>query len=171
MCLYFSLVFLRRAHFCCCMCSFQLPVSLLMKKVPSNMFFLCLALSYGLISALLCLVTSFNGLIMGRLCLGIAESGVYSGALLLISQYFTREEMAGKIASMRSALGCAFVCFFIVFSFVFALLRCFYVAVGCSCGFGLCCASVQHIRHAGQPDGRHFRILFAATRRHRWNER
>lgn len=69
-----------------------------------------LATIWGIIATLTGLAQGFGSLIACRLLLGIAESGLFPGLILYLTVFYTKRELAGRIAflAIGSSLGGAF---------------------------------------------------------------
>lgn len=80
------------------LCSCQMPANYLMKRLPTNVFFMSITVAWGLTSSLFCLVTGLPGLIVLRILLGAAEAGSFSGTMVMLSLLFRPEEMASLLA-------------------------------------------------------------------------
>jgi MFS family permease len=88
-------------------CVSILFVGYLLGQIPSNMFLnrtrpsrymgICMAL-WAIVSALTALSKDFTGLLLTRFFLGITEAPYYPGAVYLLSMFYTRKEVATRIA-------------------------------------------------------------------------
>jgi MFS family permease len=82
-------------------------VKYLLGQIPSNMFLnrtrpsrymgSCMAL-WAIVSALTALSKDFTGLLLTRFFLGVTEAPYYPGAVYLLSTFYTRKEVATRIA-------------------------------------------------------------------------
>ncbi|KAF4556376.1 MFS-type transporter-like protein 11 [Elsinoe fawcettii] len=82
-------------------------VGYLLMQVPSNMFLtktrpsiylsICM-IGWATVSACTALVQNYNGLVATRFLLGFVEAPYYPGALYLLSIFYTRKELATRIA-------------------------------------------------------------------------
>lgn len=89
----------------------QVPSNLLMNKLGKPSLYLCIAMMvWGAISALTAAVHNFAGLVTVRFILGFVESPFFPGALFLLSCFYTRRELALRIALLYSGslISCAF---------------------------------------------------------------
>ncbi|EUC28382.1 hypothetical protein COCCADRAFT_109327 [Bipolaris zeicola 26-R-13] len=76
----------------------QIPSNMLLNRVrPSRYMGVCMAL-WAVVSALTALSKDFTGLLLTRFFLGITESPYYPGAVYLLSSFYTRKEVATRIA-------------------------------------------------------------------------
>ncbi|KAH8653245.1 major facilitator superfamily domain-containing protein [Tricladium varicosporioides] len=94
-------------------CISILFVGYLLMQVPSNMLMsssrirpsiymaICMA-AWAVISALTAVVKNYTGLVMVRFFLGVAEAPFYPGALYLLGIFYTRKEVATRIAILYS---------------------------------------------------------------------
>ncbi|KZZ91134.1 Major facilitator superfamily domain, general substrate transporter [Moelleriella libera RCEF 2490] len=83
----------------------QLPSNMLMassKVRPSLYMGVCMAL-WGVVSGLTAVANSYSGLVLLRFFLGVVEAPFYPGALFLLSIYYTRKEVATRLAILYSA--------------------------------------------------------------------
>ncbi|KAF1950354.1 MFS general substrate transporter [Byssothecium circinans] len=88
-------------------CVSILFVGYLLGIVPSNMFLnrtrpsrymgTCMML-WAIVSALTAVSTNFTGLLLTRFFLGLTEAPYYPGAVYLLSSFYTRKELATRIA-------------------------------------------------------------------------
>ena len=69
-----------------------------------------LATTWGLIATLTSLVQSFGGLIICRLLLGIAESGLFPGLVIYLTLFYTKRELAVRIAFLAVGAALAGAC-------------------------------------------------------------
>jgi MFS family permease len=88
-------------------CVSILFVGYLLGQIPSNMFLnrtrpsrymgICMML-WAVVSALTALSKNFTGLLLTRFFLGVTEAPYYPGAVYLLSTFYTRKEVATRIA-------------------------------------------------------------------------
>ncbi|KAF1942018.1 MFS transporter [Clathrospora elynae] len=88
-------------------CVSILFVGYLLGQIPSNMFLnrtrpsrymgICMML-WAVVSALTALSKDFKGLLLTRFFLGLTEAPYYPGAVYLLSMFYTRKEVATRIA-------------------------------------------------------------------------
>lgn len=93
-----------------------LQVGYVLMQIPSNMFLtrtrasiympVCM-MGWAVISACTALVTNFAGLAACRFFLGFVEAPFYPGVLYLLSIFYTRKELASRIAIMYTGQICA----------------------------------------------------------------
>lgn len=88
-------------------CVSILFVGYLLGQIPSNMFLTrtrpsrymgCAMMLWAIVSALTAVSKDFTGLLMTRFFLGITEAPYYPGAVYLLSIFYTRKEVATRIA-------------------------------------------------------------------------
>lgn len=85
----------------------QLPSNLLLTRVrPSIYLGLAMAI-WGAISAAQASVQSFGGLLACRIMLGVMEAPFFPGAIMLMSSWYTRAELAYRIAWFYSGAALA----------------------------------------------------------------
>lgn len=58
----------------------------------------CAMMMWAVVSALTAVCNNFTGLLMARFFLGICEAPYYPGAVYLLSIFYTRKEVATRIA-------------------------------------------------------------------------
>lgn len=68
---------------------------------PSIYMGLCMAV-WAIVSALTAMVKNYTGLVLVRFFLGVSEAPFYPGALYLLSIFYTRKEIAARIAILYS---------------------------------------------------------------------
>lgn len=88
-------------------CVSILFVGYLLGQIPSNMFLnrtrpsrymgICMML-WAVVSSLTALSKNFTGLLLTRFFLGVTEAPYYPGAVYLLSMFYTRKEVATRIA-------------------------------------------------------------------------
>jgi MFS family permease len=59
-------------------------------------------IAWAVVSALTAIVKDYKGLVIVRFFLGITEAPFYPGALYLLSAFYTRKELATRIAILYS---------------------------------------------------------------------
>ncbi|KAI1492439.1 MFS transporter [Biscogniauxia mediterranea] len=83
----------------------QLPSNLLLTRLRPSLYLGVAMTIWGTISAAQAATHSFSGLIVCRFFLGFAEAPFFPGAVFLMSSWYTRAELAHRIAWFYS--GCA----------------------------------------------------------------
>ncbi|KAI0147036.1 allantoate permease [Xylariaceae sp. FL1272] len=76
----------------------QLPSNLLLTRARPSLFLGLAMTIWGVISASQAATRSFAGLVVARFFLGFAEAPFFPGAIFLMSSWYTRAEMAHRIA-------------------------------------------------------------------------
>ncbi|KAI0401508.1 allantoate permease [Xylaria palmicola] len=76
----------------------QLPSNLLLTKVRPSLYLGAAMAIWGVISTAQAAARSFGGLVAARFFLGFAEAPFFPGAIFLMSSWYTRGEMAHRIA-------------------------------------------------------------------------
>ncbi|TGJ88376.1 hypothetical protein E0Z10_g273 [Xylaria hypoxylon] len=76
----------------------QLPSNLLLTRVRPSLYLGIAMAIWGVISTAQASVQSFGGLVAARFFLGFAEAPFFPGAIFLMSSWYTRREMAYRIA-------------------------------------------------------------------------
>jgi len=67
-------------------------------RVRPNLYLCCVMLTWSVLSICTAFSRNFTGLLLTRFFLGAVEAPYYPGALLLISSFYTRTEVATRIA-------------------------------------------------------------------------
>ena len=76
----------------------QVPSNLILTRVnPSTFLGLAMA-AWGIISAAQAASQTFGGLVACRALLGVVEAPFFPGAIMLMSSWYTRGELAFRIA-------------------------------------------------------------------------
>ncbi|KAK2624961.1 hypothetical protein QTJ16_005330 [Diplocarpon rosae] len=76
----------------------QLPSNLLLTRVRPSMYLGLVMTLWGVISASQAAAHSFGGLLACRIMLGITEAPFFPGAIMLLSSWYTRAELAHRIS-------------------------------------------------------------------------
>ncbi|TVY65739.1 putative transporter, partial [Lachnellula suecica] len=76
----------------------QLPSNLLLTRVRPSLYLGAAMAIWGTISASQASVRSFGGLLACRIMLGVVEAPFFPGAIMLMSSWYTRAELAHRIA-------------------------------------------------------------------------
>ncbi|KAI0907223.1 allantoate permease [Ustulina deusta] len=76
----------------------QLPSNLMLTRVRPSLYLSIAMTIWGAISTAQSAVQSFSGLLVARFFLGFAEAPFFPGAIFLMSSWYTRGEMAHRIA-------------------------------------------------------------------------
>ncbi|KAG0250047.1 hypothetical protein BG011_008700 [Mortierella polycephala] len=90
---------------------FEIPSNVLLKKIGPRKWITIVMLVWGVIMMSMAAVTNAAGLLASRFFLGLAESGLFPGAVYLISLWYTRGEQALRnglffsTATMAGAFG------------------------------------------------------------------
>ncbi|KAF9025120.1 major facilitator superfamily domain-containing protein [Rhodocollybia butyracea] len=81
----------------------ELPANLLLRKIGPRFLMPSLLTLWGLMVALQGLVTSFAGLVVVRAFLGLVEGPMFPGIVLYLSSFYTRDELAFRVAIFFSS--------------------------------------------------------------------
>ncbi|CAG8097262.1 unnamed protein product [Penicillium salamii] len=76
----------------------QLPSNLILTRVRPSLFLGIAMAIWGIISACQAAIASFSGLIVTRFFLGFVEAPFFPGAVMLMSSWYTRQELSHRIA-------------------------------------------------------------------------
>ncbi|RWA07245.1 hypothetical protein EKO27_g7866 [Xylaria grammica] len=91
----------------------EIPSNLALKRFARLSYYIgALTISWSVVLTLTGIVRNYQGLLVARLFLGIAEAGFFPGAILIISTWYDRHELATRIAIfyLAAALAGAFSC-------------------------------------------------------------
>lgn len=81
----------------------QIPSNMLITKVKPGLYMSGWMVVWAAVSALTALVQNFGGLVACRFFLGITEAPFYPGATYMLSIFYTRREVAARIALLYCA--------------------------------------------------------------------
>ncbi|KAF8990744.1 major facilitator superfamily domain-containing protein, partial [Cyathus striatus] len=86
----------------------ELPSNLILRKVGARLLLSCLLISWGIVIwytnlTLTGFVSSYAGLVVVRLLLGLFEGPIYPGIVLYLSSMYTREQLSLRIALFFSS--------------------------------------------------------------------
>jgi len=76
----------------------QLPSNLLLTRVKPSVYLGIAMAVWGVISAAQAATKTFGGLLACRILLGVVEAPFFPGAIMLMSSWYTRAELAHRIA-------------------------------------------------------------------------
>ncbi|KAJ5174451.1 Major facilitator superfamily domain general substrate transporter [Penicillium canariense] len=88
-------------------CVFELPSNLLLKKLRPSRWLPLIMVAWGIVMTLMGIVQSYGGLLATRLCLGIAEAGLYPGVAYYITLWYPRHRAQFRQALFFSAASIA----------------------------------------------------------------
>lgn len=80
---------------------FQLPSTILMRFIGPRIFFATITIVFGLITLSTTFISTWREMIVLRVLLGIAMSGVFPGLAYLISTWYTRREQQLRFAFLQ----------------------------------------------------------------------
>ncbi|KKZ61720.1 hypothetical protein EMCG_03749 [[Emmonsia] crescens] len=78
---------------------FELPSNLVLSKMRPSIWLPLIMIAWGLVMTLMGIVHNYNGLLISRIFLGLAEAGLYPGVAFYITKWYCRHE-----AQLRQAL-------------------------------------------------------------------
>ncbi|KAF4436267.1 hypothetical protein F53441_13301, partial [Fusarium austroafricanum] len=81
----------------------QIPSNMLITKVKPGIYMSAWMLVWAAVSACTALVKNYGGLVACRFFLGITEAPFYPGATYMLSIFYTRKEVATRIAALYCA--------------------------------------------------------------------
>ncbi|KAF3922061.1 hypothetical protein ABW20_dc0107925 [Dactylellina cionopaga] len=78
----------------------QIPSNMIMssKKIPPSKYMAACMAAWAIVSACTALAKNYKGLVTVRFLLGVTEAPFYPGALYLLSIFYTRKEIASRVA-------------------------------------------------------------------------
>ncbi|RSH79686.1 uncharacterized protein EHS24_009338 [Apiotrichum porosum] len=77
---------------------FGVPSNMLLTRVKPSVYLTCIMLTWAIVSICTAFARNYTGLLMTRFFLGALEAPYYPGALLIISTFYTRTEVATRIS-------------------------------------------------------------------------
>ncbi|EAS29388.3 MFS transporter [Coccidioides immitis RS] len=81
----------------------QVPSNMLITRVPPSIYMSTWMVIWATVSACTALVQSYAGMVVCRFLLGITEAPFYPGATYILSIFYTRKEVAARIAVLYAA--------------------------------------------------------------------
>ncbi|KFY96776.1 hypothetical protein V498_02474, partial [Pseudogymnoascus sp. VKM F-4517 (FW-2822)] len=84
-------------------CAFEIPSNVVLKLLPANLWLSILVVSWGTCMTLMSLVTNYRGLLAARFFLGLTEAGFFPAATYLLTCWYRRAEMQGRLSVFFSA--------------------------------------------------------------------
>ncbi|KAK5046504.1 hypothetical protein LTR84_008307 [Exophiala bonariae] len=82
---------------------FEVPSNMILKRWRASMWFPIMMIAWGVVMTLMGLVQSFEGLVIARVFLGLAEAGLFPGVTFYITLWYRRRECAFRAAIFFSA--------------------------------------------------------------------
>ncbi|KAH9919553.1 MFS general substrate transporter [Fomitopsis serialis] len=79
-------------------CLFDPPANLILKRLRPSIWLPGITVAWGLVLALMGLVKSYPQLVGARLCLGIAEAGIFPGVTYFMTLWYPRHMVQTRIA-------------------------------------------------------------------------
>ncbi|KAK2785261.1 hypothetical protein FQN53_007837 [Emmonsiellopsis sp. PD_33] len=84
-------------------CAFEVPSNMILKLLPANLWMSILVFSWGTCMTLMSLVKNYQGLLAARFFLGFTESGFFPAATYLLTCWYRRSELQGRLSLFFSA--------------------------------------------------------------------
>ncbi|KAJ8584568.1 MFS general substrate transporter [Rhizopogon salebrosus TDB-379] len=81
----------------------EVPSNIALKLFRPSRWIPIIMVAWGLVMTLMCLVNSFQSLVVARLFLGLTEAGLFPGVTYYISLWYPRSEQSKRIAIFFSA--------------------------------------------------------------------
>ncbi|KAK5561295.1 hypothetical protein LTR46_000100 [Exophiala xenobiotica] len=88
-------------------CAFEVPSNLLLKRFRPSVWLPSIMVAWGTVMTLMGLVQNYHGLLIARIFLGIAESGLYPGVAYYLTMWYVTEELAFRQGLFFSAASMA----------------------------------------------------------------
>lgn len=82
---------------------FEVPSSIVLKMVRPSIWISFLCFAWGLVMALMGIVSSYQGLVIARFFLGVAEAGFFPAATYLLTLWYKRYEIQQRMAIFYAA--------------------------------------------------------------------
>ncbi|KAJ3938860.1 uncharacterized protein N0V96_010966 [Colletotrichum fioriniae] len=76
----------------------QVPSNMLVTRIKPAYYMSGWMMAWAIVSTLICVVKDYHGMLACRLVLGLTEAPFYSGACYLVSLFYTRKEVATRLA-------------------------------------------------------------------------
>ncbi|KAH7353595.1 major facilitator superfamily domain-containing protein [Plectosphaerella cucumerina] len=83
--------------------AFQIPSNMLLNRVRPSWYMAGFCLAWSIVSLLTYLAHDYATMVVCRFLLGVTEAPFYPGALYLISMFYTRKEVASRMAMFFTA--------------------------------------------------------------------
>ncbi|KAJ8583660.1 MFS general substrate transporter [Rhizopogon salebrosus TDB-379] len=84
-------------------CIAEVPSNIALKLFRPSRWIPTIMVAWGIVMTLMCLVNSFQSLVVTRLFLGLAEAGLFPGVNYYLSLWYPRSELSKRIAIFFSA--------------------------------------------------------------------
>jgi MFS family permease len=88
----------------------ELPSNLVVKKVGPSRWLSFIAFSWGMVATFSGFVQNFAGMVVCRLLLGAFEGGMFPGMVLYLTLFYTKRELALRIAYLFTCSALAGAC-------------------------------------------------------------
>lgn len=87
--------------------AFEVPSNLLLKRLRPSVWLPTIMVAWGIVMTLMGIVQSYNGLLISRIFLGVAEAGLFPGVAYYITMWYARHEAQFRQALFFSAASVA----------------------------------------------------------------
>ena len=81
----------------------EVPSNMMMKRTRPSLWLTIIMLAWGVVMTLMGVVTSYTGLLIARMALGVAEGGLFPGVTFYITMWYRRHECGYRMALFFSA--------------------------------------------------------------------
>jgi len=88
-------------------CAFEVPSNLLLKRFRPSVWLPAIMVAWGTVMTLMGVVQNYHGLLIARIFLGVAESGLYPGVAYYLTMWYVTEELAFRQGLFFSAASMA----------------------------------------------------------------
>ena len=88
-------------------CAFEIPSNLLLKRFRPSIWLPSIMVAWGTVMTLMGVVQSYHGLLIARIFLGVAESGLYPGVAYYLTMWYCTDELALRQGMFFSAASVA----------------------------------------------------------------
>ncbi|KAF2150906.1 MFS general substrate transporter [Myriangium duriaei CBS 260.36] len=88
-------------------CAFEIPSNLLLKRFRPSIWLPSIMVAWGVVMTLMGCVQNYHGLLVARIFLGVAESGLYPGVAYYLTMWYCTDELAFRQGMFFSAASMA----------------------------------------------------------------
>ncbi|KAH7013993.1 major facilitator superfamily domain-containing protein [Ilyonectria destructans] len=83
---------------------FEIPANMVQRQIGPKIWLCFLTIAFGLITTCISVVGSFRGLCVGRVALGLCESGVLAGIMYTLSSFYRRHELTTRMGYLNAVV-------------------------------------------------------------------
>jgi MFS family permease len=81
----------------------EIPSNMMLKKLRPSVWFTIIMVAWAICTTLMGIVKSYEGLLVARMALGVAEGGLFPGVTFYITMWYRRHECGFRMALFFSA--------------------------------------------------------------------